>query len=73
MTKFIAVTGASKGIGGAAADALAGSGWTVLGIARHKPDSFPGQFMTADLSNLEATCEIASQLAHRSDVLDLAS
>ena len=71
MTKFIVVTGASKGIGRAAADALAGSGWTVLGIARHKPDSFPGQFMTADLSDVEATAEVASRLAHRGDVLGI--
>lgn len=71
MTKFIVVTGASKGIGRAAADALAGSGWTVLGIARHEPDSFPGQFMTADLSDFEATAEVASRLAHRDDVLGI--
>jgi len=74
MTKFIlvtGVTGASKGIGRAAADALAGSGWTVLGIARHEPDSFPGQFMTADLSDFEATAEVASRLARRGDVLGI--
>ena len=71
MTKSIVVTGASKGIGRAAADALAGSGWTVLGIARHEPDSFPGQFMTADLSDFEATAEVASRLARRGDVLGI--
>src|SRR5207249_2853876 len=71
MTKFIVVTGASKGIGRAAADASAGSGWSVLGVARHEPDSFPGQFMTADLSDVDATAEVASRLAHRGDVLGI--
>ncbi len=67
MTKFIVVTGASKGIGRAAADALAGSGWTVLGIARHEPDSFPGQFMTADLSDEEtpSVSRIRSRIEYR--------
>ena len=71
MTKSIVITGASKGIGRAAADALVASGWAVIGVARHKPDSFPGQFVTADLSNFEPTAEVASQLAQRGDVLGI--
>ena len=71
MTKSIVDTGASKGIRSAAADALAASGWAVIGIARHKPDSFPGQFVTADLSDFEATAELASRLARRGDVLGI--
>jgi 3-oxoacyl-[acyl-carrier protein] reductase len=71
MNKSIAITGASKGIGRAAADALAASGWAVIGVARHKPDGFPGQFITADLSDFERTAEVASQLARRGDVLGI--
>jgi NAD(P)-dependent dehydrogenase (short-subunit alcohol dehydrogenase family) len=40
MTKSIVITGASKGIGRAAADALAEQGWTVIGVARSAPQSF---------------------------------
>jgi NAD(P)-dependent dehydrogenase (short-subunit alcohol dehydrogenase family) len=39
MTRSIIITGASKGIGRAAADALVVSGWAVIGVARHKPDA----------------------------------
>lgn len=70
MTKSIVITGASKGIGRAAADALVASGWAVIGVARHKPDGFPGQFITADLSDFEPTAEVAS-LAQRGDVLGI--
>ena len=34
ITNFIVITGASKGIGRAAADALVEQGWSVIGIAR---------------------------------------
>jgi 3-oxoacyl-[acyl-carrier protein] reductase len=71
MNKSIVVTGASKGIGRAGADGLAESGWAVIGVARHQPDSSPGQFITADLSDFERTAEVASQLAQRGDVLGI--
>jgi 3-oxoacyl-[acyl-carrier protein] reductase len=71
MNKSIVVTVASKGIGRAAADALAASGWAVIGVARHQPDGFPGQFITVDLSDFERTAEVASQLAQRGDALGI--
>lgn len=66
MTRTIAITGASRGIGRAAADALASDGWTVIGIARRKPAHFPGTFLEADLADREQTEEVARDLvAHR--------
>ena len=71
MTKSIVITGASKGIGRAAVDALAASGWSVIGIARHTSSGFPGQFITADLSDFARTGEVAAELAQRGDVLGI--
>ena len=51
MTRSIVVTGASKGIGRAAAEALAAAGWNVIGIARAAPDTFAGEFIAADLND----------------------
>jgi NAD(P)-dependent dehydrogenase (short-subunit alcohol dehydrogenase family) len=57
MSKKIAlITGASKGIGLAISQKLAVKGCTVIGIARHKPNSsYPGHFFACDLSNAEET------------------
>lgn len=70
-TKFIVVTGASKGIGRSAADALAHSGWNVIGIARKSPQSFPGEFIEADLSDRLQTQAVASELVKRGPVLGI--
>jgi 3-oxoacyl-[acyl-carrier protein] reductase len=71
MTKSIVITGASKGIGRAAADALSQRGWTVIGVARSAPQSFPGEFISADLADRDQTEALASALASRGNVLGI--
>jgi 3-oxoacyl-[acyl-carrier protein] reductase len=65
------VTGASKGIGRAAADALAEQGWAVIGVARSTPQNFPGEFISVDLADRKETAALASALAARKDVLGI--
>ena len=71
MNKFILVTGASKGIGHAAANALVDSGWSVIGVARNAPHSFPGEFIETDLADRDKTQALADDLRTRSDVLGI--
>jgi NAD(P)-dependent dehydrogenase (short-subunit alcohol dehydrogenase family) len=71
MARSIVVTGASKGIGRAAAEALAAGGWHVIGVARAAPDAFPGEFIAADLSDEAATQSLAERLAERGEVLGI--
>jgi 3-oxoacyl-[acyl-carrier protein] reductase len=68
MTKSIVITGASKGIGRVAADALAEQGWTVIGVARSARQSFPGEFISADLADPDRTAALANELAARGNV-----
>ena len=71
MTRSVAITGASKGIGRAAAEGLAAAGWDVIGVARQSPANFPGQFVTADLSDPECTAKLTSMLAERGNVVGI--
>ena len=51
-TRTVLITGASRGIGLATAQMLAGSGYRVIGIARTPPTvPFPGEFHAVDLAD----------------------
>lgn len=51
----VLITGASKGIGRAVADRVTALGDTPIGIARTRPDDFPGEFYDADLTDRAET------------------
>ncbi|OBI19171.1 short-chain dehydrogenase [Mycobacterium sp. E2327] len=58
MTKRrVLVSGASKGIGRAVVDRLAGNRYEVIGLARSAPSDFPGQFHEVDLADRAATAQ----------------
>jgi 3-oxoacyl-[acyl-carrier protein] reductase len=71
MSKFIVITGASKGIGRAAADILVEQGWSVIGVARSSPRHFPGVFIETDLADENQTYALAKDLAARGDVFGI--
>ncbi len=63
------ITGASKGIGLATAQQLAGDGHIVLGLARTEPaDGFPGKFIPVDLSDREASAAAINQFASEHEI-----
>jgi NAD(P)-dependent dehydrogenase (short-subunit alcohol dehydrogenase family) len=63
------ITGASRGIGRALAERLAGRGETVIGLARRNPDNgFPGDFFEVDLADADQTREAATEIAARYSV-----
>jgi 3-oxoacyl-[acyl-carrier protein] reductase len=58
----VLITGASKGIGRAVADRLAAAGHTPIGLARSRPDDFPGEFYEVDLADRAATAEVLNRI-----------
>jgi NAD(P)-dependent dehydrogenase (short-subunit alcohol dehydrogenase family) len=71
MDRSIVITGASKGIGRATADALVEDGWSVIGVARNSPANFPGVFIEADLADREKTRALADDLIARGSILGI--
>jgi 3-oxoacyl-[acyl-carrier protein] reductase len=71
VDRSILITGASRGIGLASAEALSAAGWLVIGVSRHTPASFPGLFISVDLSDAESTRLLGEDLAARRDVLGI--
>lgn len=71
MSRSILVTGASKGIGRAAAQALARNGWSVIGAARTAPATFTGAFHQLDFADPAAVRALGEELAARGDVVGI--
>src|SRR5690606_14967490 len=69
VAETILITGASRGIGLATAQHLAAKGRKVLGIARSRPEGFPGEFYTANLEDESETKSLLRKIvgAHAVD------
>ena len=62
------MTGASRGMGLSVAEKLVSQGHLVIGVARTVPDSFPGEFIQADLSDERSTARLVKRLNDRFQV-----
>ncbi|GGE16336.1 short-chain dehydrogenase [Aureimonas endophytica] len=65
MFRTFLVTGASKGIGLALAQRLTCDGHRVVGLARGPSPDFPGELISVDLGDGEATGRVLADLAER--------
>jgi NAD(P)-dependent dehydrogenase (short-subunit alcohol dehydrogenase family) len=83
-TRVAVVTGASSGIGKAAAKALAAQGWRVIGVGRDPERSAAAEaeiraasttgeveMLRADLSRMADAARVAGEIARRTDRIDL--
>jgi 3-oxoacyl-[acyl-carrier protein] reductase len=67
-SRTVLISGASKGIGRSLAERLAGQGHKVVGIARTRDATFPGQLHTADLSDRTATSMTLQEISSANGV-----
>ena len=65
------ITGASKGIGLATAHLIHKNGGHVIGLARQKPDSFPGEFFSVDLIDEAETADVLGRIMQNNEIDNL--
>ena len=70
--KSVLITGATSGIGRAAAELFAGAGWDVIGVGRREAEDPRGRirFLTGDVSDPASIKEVLSETAAMVETLD---
>jgi len=71
MDKVVIITGASSGIGLCLANHLIKKGCTVVGVSRHKPDDFGGDYFECDLSNIAQINIVVQKIRQRYPSVDV--
>jgi NAD(P)-dependent dehydrogenase (short-subunit alcohol dehydrogenase family) len=61
-SRRVLITGASKGIGRAVAERVAAGGNVPIGLARTRPEYFPGDFYEVDLTDRTATAAVLERI-----------